>query len=74
MLETLQLTVTGMTCGGCENAVARALTQLDGVAEVSASHAANVVGVVYDADKVTRAMVKERIEELGYVVSPSPPE
>ena len=74
MLQTLQLTVTGMTCGGCENAVTRALTRIDGVEEVSASHAANLVGVVYDTEKVTRAMVKERIEELGYAVAPSPPE
>ena len=44
------------------------------VTEVSASHATNMVGVVYDAEKVTRAMLKERIEDLGYTVAPSPPE
>jgi copper chaperone/Cu+-exporting ATPase len=74
MSETLQLTVTGMTCGGCEKAVQRALTQIDGVEDVSASHAANLVGITYDPDKVTRAMMKERIEALGYDVAPSPPE
>jgi copper chaperone CopZ len=70
MTETLQLTVTGMTCGGCENAVKKALEQLDGVEDVSASHAANLVGVSYDTDKITRAMVKEKIEALGYEVAP----
>ena len=74
MLQTLQLTVTGMTCGGCESAVTRVLGQIDGVEDVSASHAANLVGVVYDTERVTRAILKERIEELGYVVAPSPPE
>jgi copper chaperone CopZ len=59
-----------MTCGGCENAVKRALGQLNGVEEVSASHSANLVGVRYDTDKVTRAMVKEKIETLGYEVAP----
>ena len=59
-----------MTCGGCENAVKRALGQIDGVEEVSASHSANMVGVRYDTDKVTRAMVKEKIETLGYEVAP----
>jgi copper chaperone CopZ len=73
-METLQLTVTGMTCGGCESAVKRSLEQIDGVQEVSASHNASLVGVVYDPEKVTRAMVKERIEALGYDVAPSPPE
>jgi copper chaperone len=70
MTETLQLTVTGMTCGGCENAVKKALQQIDGVEEVSASHSANLVGVSYDADRVTRAMLKQRIEALGYDVAP----
>jgi copper chaperone len=70
MTETLQLTVTGMTCGGCETAVKRALGQLAGVEEVSASHTANLVGVRYDTDKVTRAMVREKIEALGYEVAP----
>jgi copper chaperone len=59
-----------MTCGGCENAVKRALGQIDGVEEVSASHSAGLVGVRYDTDKVTRAMVKEKIEALGYEVAP----
>jgi copper chaperone CopZ len=43
---------------------------LDGVEDVSASHAANLVGVSYDTDKITRAMVKEKIEALGYEVAP----
>ena len=59
-----------MTCGGCENAVKRALGQMDGVEDVSASHSANLVGVRYDTDKITRAMVKEKIEALGYEVAP----
>jgi copper chaperone CopZ len=70
MTETLQLTVKGMTCGGCESAVKRALQQVDGIEDASASHAANLVGVTYDPEKVTRAMVKEKIEALGYDVAP----
>ena len=70
MTETLQLKVTGMTCGGCESAVKRALQQVEGVEDVSASHAASLVGVTYDPGKVTRAMVTEKIESLGYGVAP----
>ena len=68
--EILQLTVTGMTCGGCESAVTRALQQVDGVDEVTASHAANLVGVTFDPDKVTPAVLKEKIAQLGYAVAP----
>ena len=70
MSQTLQLTVTGMTCGGCENAVKRALQHIDGVEKVTASHSANQVGVTFDTAKVTRGLLKERIEALGYEVAP----
>jgi len=69
-MDTLQLKVTGMTCGGCENAVRRALQQVDGVEEVSASHTAGTVGVRFDPGKVTPMLLKQRIELLGYDVAP----
>ena len=68
MSEKVQLTVTGMTCGGCENAVKRAVRQLAGVEEVTASHAANQVDVTFDGSKVNAGMIRERIETLGYSV------
>jgi len=46
-MDKLQLRVTGMTCGGCENAVKRTLQKLDGVTEVTASHAQEAVGVTF---------------------------
>ena len=70
MTETLQLRVTGMSCGGCEQAVVRALKQLDGVDDVTASHVAAAVGVTYDGEKTTAAVIIERIEKLGYAVAP----
>ena len=68
MSQTLQLTVTGMTCGGCENAVKRALRQVQGVEDVTASHEAGQVGVTFDASRVTPGMLKARVEALGYSV------
>ena len=70
MTEILQLTVRGMTCGGCENAVRQTLRQLDGVDDVKASHEENLVGVTFDPDKVDASTIKERISELGYEVAP----
>jgi copper chaperone CopZ len=70
MSDTLQLKVTGMTCGGCESAVKRALQKVDGVEDVTASHSAGLVGIRFDATKVTPALLKERIESLGYDVAP----
>jgi copper chaperone len=68
--EILQLTVNGMTCGGCENAVKRTLMQTTGVEAVTASHAESVVGVTFDPKRVTPAVLREKIEGLGYEVIP----
>lgn len=69
MSEKVQLTVTGMTCGGCENAVRRALQQLPGVHEVLASHLANEVNVTFDEATVTPQAIRECIGALGYTVA-----
>ena len=65
---TLTLHVTGMTCGGCENAVKRAVGKLPGVAEVSASHEQQRVTVAYDAAQVTPEAIAAKINALGYRV------
>jgi copper chaperone len=69
MSEVIELTVNGMTCGGCENSVKRVLMQTAGVEAVAASHTASLVGVTFDPAKVTPAVLREKIEGLGYEVS-----
>lgn len=69
MSETLQLRVTGMTCGGCENAVKQTLRRQAGVESVTASHTQNSVGVTYDPSKVDRDTIAREIEKLGYQVA-----
>jgi len=57
-----------MTCGGCENAVKRAVGKLPGVASVDASHAAQQVTVDFDASQTTLDAIKAKITTLGYQV------
>jgi copper chaperone CopZ len=68
MMDTLTLKVTGMTCGGCENAVKRGLARLDGVSEVTASHAGAQVAVTFDPGRVSPDEIKARISAMGYSV------
>jgi len=70
MTESLQLTVTGMTCGGCENAVKRVVSKLPGVEAVSADHHAGLVGVEFDPAQVTPQAIRAEIEAIGYDVAP----
>ncbi|WP_435124871.1 heavy-metal-associated domain-containing protein [Halobaculum sp. D14] len=44
------LTISGMTCGGCEDSVETALSEVDGVTSVSADHEADSATVEGDAD------------------------
>jgi copper chaperone len=69
IVNDLTLTVTGMTCGGCESAVRRALTMIDGVQDVTASHAGNTVTLRYDPAKIAPDAIAKRIELLGYQVT-----
>ncbi len=68
MPDTLTLPVHGMTCGGCENAVKRAVSLLPGVADVAASHRDHQVVVTFDPALVTPAAIEAKIDALGYRV------
>lgn len=67
-MEQITLTVTGMTCGGCENAVRRAVSAVAGVASVTASHKDSRVIVEYDAAKAGRDAIAQAISRAGYTV------
>jgi copper chaperone len=68
-MENLTLSVTGMTCGGCENSVKRALGRIDGVADVTASHVEKRVVVSLDPTKVTAQQIRDRIIACGFTVA-----
>ncbi|MEI7762476.1 MAG: heavy-metal-associated domain-containing protein [Comamonadaceae bacterium] len=59
-------TVTGMTCGHCEKAVMRAITQTDPKAEVIIDRSVNKVEVQSDRP---REMLAQAIAEEGYAVA-----
>jgi copper chaperone CopZ len=62
------VSVHGMTCGGCENAVKRAVSALPGIVEVSASHKDNQVVVTFDPALTSQTVIEGRIDALGYRV------
>lgn len=66
-MESLTLTVEGMTCGHCTMAVEKALGAL-GVAEAKASLDDKNVELSFDPQKVSLDAIKEAIREEGYEV------
>ena len=71
-METLDLKVTGMSCGNCENAVKKTLMKIPGVETVSASHIESRVVANYDPSRVAPDAMRQAIESLGYTVPPEP--
>lgn len=68
-MEQLTLNVTGMTCGGCENAVRRVVSSVTGVAAVTASHRENRVTVDYDPAQADRDAIARAIQTAGFTVA-----
>ncbi|MEA2671441.1 MAG: copper chaperone [Chloroflexota bacterium] len=62
---TVTLRVEGMTCGGCEQSVRRAVERVSGVTDATADHQAGVVSVrmVEGADIVA---VRDAILDAGF--------
>ncbi len=55
-----------MTCGHCENAVKRALSELDGVKDVQVDLGTKKVEV--EGENLVNSVLKEAIEDAGYDV------
>jgi copper chaperone len=68
MAESIELTVTGMKCGGCEANVKNNLGAIEGVLSVTASSKEKKVGVDYDAAKTNLEAIKAAITEAGFSV------
>ncbi len=65
-METIEIRVGGMSCGGCENRLASALGRVAGVGNVRADHQTGVVRVMFDDSKVDEAGLREQIRVCGY--------
>lgn len=68
-MEQLELTVSGMTCTGCEQRIAKALARLEGVMRSTANHQTGRVRVVFDAARTSERAVRSAIEQAGYEVA-----
>ena len=62
-------TVTGMTCGHCQRAVAEEISAVDGVESVDVDLASGTV-TVSTARPVDRADIAAAVDEAGYALVP----
>jgi copper chaperone CopZ len=65
MTEISEYRVTGMTCGHCEAAVRREVTQISGIERVDVSAQTGQL-VVETSSPVTDAAILAAVDEAGY--------
>ena len=65
-MQTAQIKVQGMTCGGCVASVKRALQQIDGVEKVDVSLGEAQARVEYDPARVNESQLRSAIEDAGF--------
>lgn len=63
---TIDLSIEGMTCTGCENTICSNLEKIPGVKSVTASHTTGNAVIEYETGKVDTAKIKETVDGLGY--------
>lgn len=68
-METVNLEVQGMTCGGCVASVKRVLTSLSGVENVDVTLKPGRASVAFDPSRVTVKALRDAIEGAGYDVA-----
>jgi Cu+-exporting ATPase len=69
-LETVQISVGGMTCGNCARTVERKLTANPGVVKARVDLAGGTATVEFDADRTKLPDLVSAIKQLGYTVQP----
>lgn len=70
-MATLELEISGMSCGHCVSAVRNALQELDGVDVKKVEIGAAMVD--YDPSRSSPAAIESAIEDAGYQVGPAAP-
>lgn len=65
-METTDLKIEGMTCGGCVKSVTNVLQGVPGVSKVDVSLERGAATVQYDPQQAGRPQFKQAIEDAGF--------
>ena len=64
--EIMEFSVSGMSCGGCEGKITKALNEISGVKKVTAS--ASDGTVIVKVKGVESQVISDKITNVGFVV------
>lgn len=66
-MKELRIKINGMVCGGCENRVKTALSEINGIESIDADHNTGMVTIKSKND-LDVDQIKERITDLGFEI------
>lgn len=67
-MQTVQLQVSGMSCGGCEQRIRNVLGRVEGVRAVTADHRTGRVQVRVGPELADRSVLDQRVHSAGFEV------
>lgn len=67
-LETIDVTIEGMTCDACQNHVDHAVNELDGIVSIKTSYTNGNSIIQFDKTKTDQKEIKKAVESTGYKV------
>ncbi|MDO5074168.1 MAG: cation transporter [Neisseria animaloris] len=65
-METINIKIDGMTCGGCVKSVTKVLKALNGATKAEVDLASSSAQITFDPAKVQTAALIETIEDAGF--------
>lgn len=67
-METITMSVNGMTCGGCVASVTRVLKSVPGVSDVAVTLNPGAARVTFDPARTAAPALRNAVEDAGYDV------
>ncbi|PEF61673.1 heavy metal translocating P-type ATPase [Bacillus cereus] len=64
--ETVELSITGMTCAACANRIEKGLNKMEGVSKASVNFALETAHVEYSGRELTLEDITDKVKKLGY--------
>ena len=68
-MERLEISVEGMTCGGCVNSIQSTLLSHEGVISASADLDSSIVNIEFDSEVIEQDTIKQAIITAGFIIN-----
>ena len=69
VITKVEISITGMSCTGCEETITKSALSLEGVREASASFKEGKAWITFNEADVTSEQISAAIEKTGYKVT-----